>query len=74
MTDDHYKNVKTLADIPQLIRTGVPGTTMLPNGSQPSLTHNEVVQVSVYIASLRGTTPANPKEPEGEVIPAWGDG
>ena len=32
-----------------------------------SLKPNEMAQVSSYILSLHGTTPANPKDPEGEI-------
>ena len=72
MTDDHYKNITAIEGIPEVLRNGVPGTSMVPGGGLP-LTHNEIVQVSVYVASLRGTTPATPKEPEGEVIPPWAE-
>lgn len=72
MTDQHYKNLKTLGEFPTVIRSGVLGTAMAPYAKV--LSHNEIVQVAVYVASLRGTTPANAKEPEGEIIPAWGEG
>jgi cytochrome c oxidase cbb3-type subunit 3 len=31
------------------------------------LTQEQIVQASAYVISLQGTTPANPKEPQGEV-------
>ncbi len=71
MTDQHYKNLKTLGEIPTVIRNGVEGTAMATY--EKALSHNEIVQVAVYVASLRGTTPANAKDPEGELIPAWGE-
>ena len=71
MTDDHYKNIEGIEGILTVLREGVPGTSMVAGGGLP-LTHNEIVQVSVFVASLRGTTPADPKEPEGEVLPPWG--
>ena len=70
MTDDYYKNITAIDGIPGVLRNGVPGTSMVPGGGLP-LTHNEIVQVSVFVASMRGTTPATPKEPEGEVLPPW---
>jgi cytochrome c oxidase cbb3-type subunit 3 len=36
---------------------------------------NQVVLTAAYVASLRGSNPANPRAPEGVAIPAWdGDG
>ncbi len=70
LCDDFWKNVKVIEDIPNIIRNGVPGTAMAP---QVSLSPNQVADVAAYVASLRGTTPANPKEPEGEKIAPWGN-
>jgi cytochrome c oxidase cbb3-type subunit 3 len=69
MTDDAYLNVEKLADIPDVVSKG------RKNGAMPAwsnrLTPNDVVQVSAYVASLRGKNlPGRP--PEGKTIPAWG--
>jgi len=69
LTDDHFKNVKKIEDILTIMEDGIPGTAMLSQSA--ALTPGEMADVAAYVASLRGTTPANPKEPEGEVIPPW---
>ena len=70
LCDDQWKNVKTIDDLVTVITEGIPGTTMVAQTA--ILSENEIADVAAYVASLRGTTPANPKEPEGETIPAWG--
>jgi cytochrome c oxidase cbb3-type subunit 3 len=67
MCDDNYKNITKIEDFVGVITNGVPGTAM---AGQP-LSAREIVDVAAYVASLRGTTPANPKDPEGEVIAPW---
>jgi len=69
MTDDHYINVRRIEDIPGIVREG-----RLEKGMTPwkgILDENQIAEVSAYVASLRGTTPAVPKEAQGEVIPPW---
>jgi cytochrome c oxidase cbb3-type subunit 3 len=73
LTDDNWKNVTKLEDIAKVIEVGA------ANGSMPAwrnrLSHvNLIVLTSAYVASLRGTNPANPKAPEGNPIPPWPTG
>jgi cytochrome c oxidase cbb3-type subunit 3 len=74
LTDDHWKNVTAIEDIARVISDGA------GNGSMPAwrnrLSHvNQIVLTAAYVASLRGSNPANPRAPEGEPIAAWnGDG
>ncbi len=70
LTDDFYKNVSKIEDIARVINKGA------GNGAMPAwatrIHPNEVVLVSAYVASLRGSTPAGEaKGPEGNQIPAW---
>lgn len=69
MTDDYYKNIKVITDIPRVIAEGA------NNGAMPSwrnrLQPNEVVLLASYIASLRGKNLPGPRGAEGEVIPPW---
>ncbi len=69
LTDDAYKNVKVPTDLFKTITQGA------LNGAMPAwgqrLSENERVILASFVASLRGTKPANPKPPEGEVIPPW---
>jgi len=68
LTDDHYLNVKTVADIGTVIQDGA------NNGAMPAwknrLHPKELVLVASYVASLRGQHLPG-KAPEGEVIPPW---
>ncbi|MEA5556248.1 cbb3-type cytochrome c oxidase N-terminal domain-containing protein [Nodularia spumigena] len=69
LTDDHYKVVKTLPDIFDVIANGA------ANGAMPPwknlISQNERVILAAYVASLRSTSPARPRGPEGDVIPPW---
>lgn len=69
LTDDHYKNVKQLADVFRVITEGA------NNGAMPTwrgrLSDNERIIVAAYAARLRGTTPKAPKGAEGDVIAPW---
>lgn len=69
LADDHFKNVKSIEDLASVIKLGA------NNGAMPSwqnrLHPNEVVLVACFVASMRGTSPASPKAPEGNVIPPW---
>lgn len=69
LTDESYKNVKVMTDIFNVIANGA------NNGAMPAWRNNfsekERVLLASYIASLRGTKPANPKGPEGEPIAPW---
>lgn len=69
LTDDVYKNINALADIPGIITNGVANGAMPGWGNR--LHPNEVVLLSSYIASLRGQNIAGPRGAEGDVIPPW---
>jgi len=68
LTDDVYKNVRAMDDFFSVITKGA------NNGAMPSwenrLSTNERIILAAYAATLRGTTPANAKPPEGEFKPA----
>lgn len=63
LTDNHWKNGGRMKDIVRVVTRGVPGTAMVSWTAQ--LSEEEIVDVAVFIKSLKGTTPANPKDPEG---------
>ncbi|MCG3172612.1 MAG: Cbb3-type cytochrome c oxidase subunit CcoP2 [Myxococcota bacterium] len=71
LTDDHWIHTKgTLAGIYNVIDKGVPAKGMIPWGTQ--LKPAQIGALTAYVASLRGTSPANAKAPEGEQIaPSW---
>ena len=68
LTDKHWKNVKTLPDIVQVLRDGVPGTSMVSQVSQ--LNKDELILMAAYVASL-SLNPVEGKAPEGEEVPQW---
>jgi cytochrome c oxidase cbb3-type subunit 3 len=70
LTDDAWKNVDHVEDIARVIADGA------GNGSMPAwrtrLSHvNQIVLTAAYVASLRGSNPAQPRAPEGDAIPPW---
>lgn len=69
MTDDYYKNIKTLADIPRVVAEGAANGAMPPH--KRLLHPNEVVLVSSFVANLRGENLPSPRKREGEKIAPW---
>lgn len=69
LTDDHYKNVKRMTDIFNVISDGA-GSGAMPAWKN-NMSKNERVLLAAYVASLRGTSPAGGKAPEGDAIPQW---
>lgn len=69
LCDDSYKNAKNITELYKVISTGANAGAM-PAWSD-RLGNNERVLLAAYAASLRGTTPANPKAAEGEKIAPW---
>jgi len=69
LTDDYYINIESIEDIPRVVSNGAAGGNM--PAWRTRLHPNEVVLVSAYVASLRGTN-VRGKAPEGDVPPPWG--
>ena len=65
LTDDYYIHGGDIKSVFTTIKYGVPSKGMISWESQ--LNPSEMRDVSSYIITLRGTTPANPKEPQGEL-------
>jgi len=69
LTDDYYKNIKVITDLPKVISDGA------ANGAMPAwktrLPEPEIILLASYVASLRGQNVPGPRPPEGVVIPAW---
>jgi len=69
LTDDSWKNITDVAGLYTVISEGA------NNGAMPSWKNrfkpNELVLLSSYVASLRGSAPVNGKAPEGDIIPPW---
>ncbi|ODS82589.1 MAG: cytochrome c class I [Cytophagaceae bacterium SCN 52-12] len=70
LTDSYWLHGGSLSDVFKVIKHGVPEKGMIAWEKQ--LKPQEIQFVASYIVSgLRGTTPANPKEPQGEL---WEEG
>ena len=65
LTDDYWINGGGIKNIFKTIKYGVTAKGMISWQSQ--LTPIQIQEVSSYVISLRGTTPANPKAPQGEI-------
>jgi cytochrome c oxidase cbb3-type subunit III len=63
LCDDSFIHGPTYADSIHVILKGVPAKGMIP--WEGVLNPDEVHAVASYIWAMRGTTPANPKPPEG---------
>jgi cytochrome c oxidase cbb3-type subunit 3 len=69
LTDDHFLNIRRIEDLHTMVRDGLVGKGMPAWGDRFS--PPQLVVLSSYVASLRGTTPASGKAPEGQVIAPW---
>ncbi len=67
LTDDYWIHGGTLPDIYKTINEGVLAKGM-PNWGK-MLKPDQVKAVAVYVASLRGSNPPNPKAPQGDKVP-----
>lgn len=64
LVDEYWLHGGTIKDIFKTIKYGVPDKGMISWQSQ--LSSSDMRDVSSFIFSLKGTTPANPKDPQGE--------
>jgi cytochrome c oxidase cbb3-type subunit 3 len=64
-TDEYWIHGGSMSDIFRTIKYGVPEKGMISWQSQ--LPPSAMRDVSCYIFALKGTTPTNPKEPQGEI-------
>lgn len=65
LTDDHWKHGGSIKDIFKTIKNGVPSMGMIAWGQE--LTPNQIETLANYIKSIKGSKPANPKAPEGDL-------
>ena len=69
LTDDKYKNIKTITDLPKIISNGA------NNGAMPAwknrILPNEVAVVAAYVASLRGQNLPGISIAGEQEIPPW---
>ncbi|GAB4325529.1 MAG: hypothetical protein Kow00127_18280 [Bacteroidales bacterium] len=67
MTDDYWIHGNTIEDMFEVVTNGVIEKGMIPYKDQLSPTQRLEV-LSYIILKLHGTTPANPKAPQGELM------
>lgn len=65
LTDQYWIHGGSINDVFSVVKYGVVSKGMVPWEDQ--LSPQEMQQVSSYILSLVGTTPASPKDPQGEL-------
>lgn len=65
LTDDYWIHGGGIKNVFKVIKYGVTAKGMIAWQSQ--LNPNQMQEVASYVISLHGTTPANPKQPEGTV-------
>ncbi len=63
LTDKYWIHGGSMADIYRTIKVGVPDKGMI--SWESVLSPTKIRDVASYILTLQGTTPANPKEPQG---------
>ena len=63
LTDEYWLHGGTVKEVYSTITEGVPGKTMISWKKRISSTQR--LELASYILSLQGTSPANPKAPEG---------
>ncbi len=68
LTDEYWIHGGDIKDLFKTIKYGVPEKGMISWRSQ--LRASQMAEVASYILTLQGTTPANPKEPQGELFQA----
>jgi len=69
LTDDFYINVRKPEDIFTVVRDGVEAKGMPKWGKRFS--EAQLVLLASYVASLRGSAPASPREPQGDKVGTW---
>lgn len=69
LADDFYINVREPQDIFRVVRDGVTAKGMPDWGKRFS--EAQLVLLSSYVVSLRGSSPAAPREPQGDRVAQW---
>ena len=69
LCDEQFKNIRDITDIYRVIEKGANAGAM--PAWKGKLMDNEMILAAAYVASLRGTNPANAKSGEGQGIEPW---
>lgn len=68
LTDKFWLHGGAPMDIHKVVVEGVAAKGMPPWGNV--ISHDDAINVVAFITKMQGTTPANPKEPQGEPYPS----
>lgn len=71
LTDDYWLHGDGIKDVFKTVKLGYPDKGM--KSWQQDLGARQIHEVASYVKSLHGTNPANPKEPEGELVAGKAD-
>lgn len=66
LTDEYWIHGGSIIDVFKIVKYGIVEKGMIP--WQDQLSPEQMQQVSSYVLTMRGTTPAIPKEPQGELL------
>ena len=66
LTDDYWLHGGGIKNLFKVIKYGVPEKGMISWEKQ--LSPGDIQKVASYVMSIKGTKPANPKEPQGELV------
>lgn len=67
LTDDYWLHGNKPTQITKVVEEGVPAKGMIP--WKGTLSRDEISQVVAYVISIHGNKVANPKAPQGDLIP-----
>lgn len=71
LTDDYWKNVRSIADVAKVIRDGAANGAMPAWGNR--LSHpNQIVLTAAYVATMRDN-PVSGKKAEGNMLKPWSE-
>ncbi len=66
LTDDYWLHGAGMSAVVKSVKYGYPAQGMIP--WRGTLSPEEIIEVSSYVLTLRGTDPANQKAPQGELV------
>ena len=66
LTDDYWLHGATISDVVKSVKYGYPAKGMVPWLGQ--LSEEDIINVSSYVPTLRGTNPPGARAPQGDLI------
>jgi len=66
LTDDYWLHGADITSVVKSVKYGYPAKGMIP--WRGTLAEDEIINVSSYVLTLRGTNPPNAKAPQGELV------